>query len=55
VPLSSIKGTGPNATIVKADIEEYLGTILLLTMIGVEVLFLFCFLWFENFMVLYYL
>jgi pyruvate dehydrogenase E2 component (dihydrolipoamide acetyltransferase) len=26
VPLSSIKGTGPNATIVKADIEEYLAS-----------------------------
>jgi len=29
VPLSSIKGTGPNGTIVKADIEEYLGTIVI--------------------------
>lgn len=26
VPLSSIKGTGPNGTIVKADIEEYLAS-----------------------------
>lgn len=55
MPLSSIKGTGPNGTIVKADIEEYLGTIVILSMIGVVVLFLFCFLSLENFMVLYHL
>ena len=55
MPLSSIKGTGPNGTIVKADIEEYLGTIVILSMIGVVVLFLFCFLLLENFMVLYHL
>lgn len=54
MPLSSIKGTGPNGTIVKADIEEYLGTIVILSMIGVVVLFLFCFLLLENFMVLYH-
>lgn len=55
MPLSSIKGTGPNGTIVKADIEEYLGTVVILSMIGVVVLFLFCFLLLENLMVLYHL
>lgn len=55
MPLSSIKGTGPNGTIVKADIEEYLGTVVILSMIGVVVLYLFCFLLLENLMVLYHL
>lgn len=27
MPLSSIKGTGPDGSIVKADVEEYLGII----------------------------
>lgn len=40
MPLSSIKGTGPNGTIVKADIEEYLGTVVILSMIGVVVLYI---------------
>lgn len=40
MPLSSIKGTGADGLIVKADIEDYLGNYTILHVMDVEFLFL---------------
>jgi hypothetical protein len=44
VPLSSVKGTGPDGRILKADIEDYLGELLFMssTVIVILLLVMFC-------------
>ena len=44
IALSSLKGTGPDGRIIKADVEEYLGV----HMLTLKLYFLYCIMWFWH-------